>query len=559
MDIACLCGFFGGTGGSNCVLANGRPLTKALRKEYRVLTDDERQRYHTAMWTIKSNGDYDTISRIHSQFSTSPGAHSGPAFLPWHREFIKRLEIALRRVDPTLALPYWDSTLDGTLPSPADSVLWGNELMGSQDSTANLAPTDYHLFLSLCDHLEDREFDYLQQLENFFPLLKLPGFLSKQNPLIHIHELPGKGSMSHPITNCPNPADWTALEYVHGGPHVFTGGDMLVTTTATNDPIFFNHHSMIDLIWEQWRLAQQSRSDRETAYPADDASCSSSNHFANNTMAPFFPMVNLDGLSNDYTDNLYEYAPRPTCTFSNPNGCGSKYLFCDFSHGSPRCVSKIMIGGNCGGYTNNEDRCYLGQCRNNICSVIPTPMPTTQPPIITTTPIAPAQENVQTVMQDAPAGRAVVNAVIIRRGCQRIAGRRVTSVDRRGRRFVVAYILKVRQLARKPGAPETGRSTLALREVFYLSGTIHWYFRSHNINNNYYNNGTSEQWLPVASVVAQLSAVHGILKVSQPVHDSRVVSEIFHLQRAVMVIQAASHGHPELMTIEEARIALNVQ
>ncbi|KAK6745939.1 hypothetical protein RB195_012197 [Necator americanus] len=89
MDIACLCGFFGGSGGSNCVLRNGQRLGKALRKEYRVMTDVERNRYHTAMWTIKGNGDYDQLSRIHSSFTTSPGAHSGPAFLPWHREFIK--------------------------------------------------------------------------------------------------------------------------------------------------------------------------------------------------------------------------------------------------------------------------------------------------------------------------------------------------------------------------------------------------------------------------------------------------------------------------------------
>ncbi|VDM69238.1 unnamed protein product [Strongylus vulgaris] len=139
LDIACLCTFFGGSGGSNCVLPSGARLGRALRKEYRVMTDAERNRYHTAMWTIKGNGDYDVLSRIHSSFVTSPGAHSGPAFFPWHREFIKRLEIALRRVDPSVALPYWDSTLDSTIPNPTESSLFTNELMGRTGPDGSIA------------------------------------------------------------------------------------------------------------------------------------------------------------------------------------------------------------------------------------------------------------------------------------------------------------------------------------------------------------------------------------------------------------------------------------
>ncbi|WKY02780.1 hypothetical protein Q1695_016225 [Nippostrongylus brasiliensis] len=383
MDIPCLCGFFGGTGSTTCTLANGQTLSKALRKEYRMLTDDERQKYNTAMWTIKSNGDYDTLSQIHSQYITSPGAHSGPAFPGWHREFIKRLEIALRRVDPTVALPYWDSTLDSTLPNPSHSCLWGNELMGSQDSTGTVRTGAFRNWLTVDgSRVFTRDIGKTGNLLNeadIQALLSTPDFTQLL-------------AFTAPQAACPNPAGWSVLEYIHGGPHVFTGGDMLITTTATNDPLFFNHHSMIDLIWELWRTQQQSRTERETEYPDDNAACSSSAHFVNNTMAPFFPMVNLDGLSNKYTDNLYQYSPRPTCSSSNVNGCGSKYLFCDVSHGPARCASKINLGGNCSGYTNNEDACYLGQCTNSICTAIPTPSPTTQPPIVTTTPVAPQQE-----------------------------------------------------------------------------------------------------------------------------------------------------------------------
>uniref|UniRef100_A0A1I7WS93 Tyrosinase_Cu-bd domain-containing protein n=1 Tax=Heterorhabditis bacteriophora TaxID=37862 RepID=A0A1I7WS93_HETBA len=122
-----------GEGGSNCVLSNGQELSKGLRVEYRMMTDDQRMRYHTAMWTIKGSGEYNVLSRIHSQFTVSAGAHSGPAFLPWHREYIKRMEFALRRIDPLVTLPYWDSTMDGRLPNPSDSVMFGNELMGKGD------------------------------------------------------------------------------------------------------------------------------------------------------------------------------------------------------------------------------------------------------------------------------------------------------------------------------------------------------------------------------------------------------------------------------------------
>ena len=78
---------------------------------------------------------------------------------------------------------------------------------------------------------------------------------------------------------------------------------MVDQSTSANDPIFFIHHSFVDMvipimnlgiingfsikIWEMWRIARQSRSDRETVYPMDMQLCANPVHFGSARMRPF--------------------------------------------------------------------------------------------------------------------------------------------------------------------------------------------------------------------------------------------------------------------------------
>ena len=68
----------------------GRP--KVLRKEYRMMTDDERHRFHRALRLMKETmvgnfSQYDVIVLNHGA-TVAPGAHFGPAFLGFHREYV---------------------------------------------------------------------------------------------------------------------------------------------------------------------------------------------------------------------------------------------------------------------------------------------------------------------------------------------------------------------------------------------------------------------------------------------------------------------------------------
>ena len=59
-------------------------------------------------------------------------AHSGPAFLPWHRYMLLRFEEYLRGAlqDQAFRLPYWDWAADAERTDPVQSPLWSSERLG---------------------------------------------------------------------------------------------------------------------------------------------------------------------------------------------------------------------------------------------------------------------------------------------------------------------------------------------------------------------------------------------------------------------------------------------
>ena len=177
------------------------------RKNYRDLTPAERDRLVQALYHVKAIGVVDQYAAEH-ETHFSHGIHTSSHFLPWHRDFIRRFEDALRTYHPAVALPYWNSVAD---TSPSDP-LWDNAFLGQFDSAWGL------------------------------------------NRALGSATLPTLNQMDTALAQGTYDAFWPDLESnVHNAPHRWVEGEM-GQRDSPHDPVFYLHHCWIDLLWAQWQL-----------------------------------------------------------------------------------------------------------------------------------------------------------------------------------------------------------------------------------------------------------------------------------------------------------------
>ncbi|KAK5979060.1 hypothetical protein GCK32_010519 [Trichostrongylus colubriformis] len=127
--------------------------------------------------------------------------------------------------------------------------------------------------------------------------------------------------------------------------------------------MFYLHHAFVDYLWEQFRRKQQTPEQRETQWAKDTCNAL---HGYDEQMKPF-RLQNRDGLSNQYTNEWYDYEPVRHCNVSMPD-CDSPYYWCDMK--AWRCRSKVVLGGNCTGFEGTAI-CYNSNCRDNRCQLPP--------------------------------------------------------------------------------------------------------------------------------------------------------------------------------------------
>ncbi|XP_071121629.1 tyrosinase-like protein 2 [Mytilus edulis] len=298
---------------------------RCRRKEYRMLTDDEREDYHRAVNLMKKDKSiwpnrYDGFVIFHSGMS-GKSAHRGPNFYGWHRILLIMYEYSLRKLVPGVCLPYWDSTLDSAMSTmPENSIIWSKHFMGNGDGQVQTGP--FRRWMNIDGSPLMRNIGSTGQLLTKRTVLNI---LSKR--------------YNHQICE-PSQNVMHSLEGLHDQVHMWIGGKMFDIATSPMDPIFFMHHAFVDCLWEIFRKQQIGyKIDPSKDYPnTGDLLQHPDRPMDSLPPIPGFGRLrNKDGYLSYWTDKFYFYDPPPTCSFPTLD-CGSKWLECDTRR--KICVSK---------------------------------------------------------------------------------------------------------------------------------------------------------------------------------------------------------------------------
>ncbi|MFJ6213341.1 tyrosinase family protein [Streptomyces sp. NPDC092296] len=220
-------------------------MALVVRRNQAVLSTAEKRAYADAVWALKRSdpGGYDSFVRAHYDLFDSAVGHSGPAFLPWHREFLLRFEQGLQRFAPGMAVPYWDWTVDR---DPWSSI-WDADFLGGDggDDADRTVP--------------DGRF----AADTGWKCLPLGIDRTRLSREFGLGEeaLPTPAAVRDCLTRTPyDTAPWdgssagfrNAFEDIHNRVHNWVGGHM-GPASSPNDPVFFLHHCNTDRLWSQWQ------------------------------------------------------------------------------------------------------------------------------------------------------------------------------------------------------------------------------------------------------------------------------------------------------------------
>ncbi|RKP10276.1 hypothetical protein THASP1DRAFT_2882, partial [Thamnocephalis sphaerospora] len=227
--------------------APSAPACTAIRRrrEIRTLSKEERTMFVSAIRQLQSGpqpNEYDRIVSLH--WNARKTAHGWPAFLPWHRAYVREFERRLQSINPTIAVPYWDWTYDSQAPEM--SPIWKADWFGGVGRQSDGCVVD-------------------GPFAKWRPYYPTPHCLLRVwdggNFMTSFHSPEVVSALSVDSTSYVQ-YNRRAEAPQHDKVHIAVGGDM-VTIYSPNDPVFWLHHAFVDKLWWEW---QRQREENYEAY-----------------------------------------------------------------------------------------------------------------------------------------------------------------------------------------------------------------------------------------------------------------------------------------------------
>jgi len=245
------------------------------RKNVKALTETEKKNFVAAVLALKKKPStlhpgntgfsrYDDYVEVHrnatnsiiNQVTTQPAlnqkswAHGGPAFLPWHREFILQFENDLAMIDSGVTLPYWDWTDANPLANPLTANFLGGNGAGPDQIVADGPFTGDKWKLNVKEDPGDS--NALQRdfgADGTAPALPTAGL---ENAVLNVATYDAS-----PWRGVANTFRWQCETALHNLTQRFIGGTM-DSMASPNDPVFFLHHANIDRLYAVWQGLHQA-------------------------------------------------------------------------------------------------------------------------------------------------------------------------------------------------------------------------------------------------------------------------------------------------------------
>ncbi|EGF80521.1 hypothetical protein BATDEDRAFT_88732 [Batrachochytrium dendrobatidis JAM81] len=227
------------------VAADSRCTNPTVRKEFRELSENERQAYISAVVCLHnspskiagvgSTSRFDDVARTH--LMVLGAAHASATFLPWHRALIHAYTVVMKEdCGYTGPMVYWDWSVDSQ--ALEQSPLWSPSYFGGDGDPKNSYCISTGQFVNITTTFSrksciTRRLGGLDNLGSSFSpeLIRLIITTNKSFPNMH-------GNI-----------EWGPHANIHEG----IGGTMADVSLSANDPIFMLHHCNVDRLWWMWQ------------------------------------------------------------------------------------------------------------------------------------------------------------------------------------------------------------------------------------------------------------------------------------------------------------------